>query len=107
MVYAFISMLTWVGSIAAFIIGLTNHEAEKRYLWIIGLATFIFSPVVYETLLNFKGFVRRSSLNEHNCRHLHEYYPIVYHPSYNITAGGLERCHPFDSQKYGRIFGFL
>jgi histone deacetylase 11 len=29
--------------------------------------------------------------------------PIVYHPSYNITVCGLERLHPFDSQKYRRI----
>lgn len=29
--------------------------------------------------------------------------PIVYHPRYNITAFGLERLHPFDSRKYGRI----
>ena len=29
--------------------------------------------------------------------------PLVYHPGYNITAFGLERLHPFDSRKYGRI----
>ncbi len=29
--------------------------------------------------------------------------PLVYHPSYNITAFGLERRHPFDGRKYGRI----
>ena len=29
--------------------------------------------------------------------------PLVYHPAYNITAFGLERLHPFDSRKYGRI----
>ncbi|MDG3006146.1 histone deacetylase family protein [Paludisphaera mucosa] len=29
--------------------------------------------------------------------------PIVYHPRYNITAFGLERLHPFDGRKYGRI----
>jgi histone deacetylase 11 len=29
--------------------------------------------------------------------------PLVYHPSYNITAFGLERRHPFDSRKYRRI----
>ena len=28
--------------------------------------------------------------------------PIVYHPDYNITCGGLERLHPFDSAKYRR-----
>lgn len=33
--------------------------------------------------------------------------PILYHPRYNITAFGLERRHPFDGRKYGRIHGAL
>jgi len=33
--------------------------------------------------------------------------PLVYHPRYNITAFGLERLHPFDSRKYGRIHDAL
>lgn len=34
-------------------------------------------------------------------------YPIVYSPGYNVTACGIERMHPFDSTKYGRINQFL
>lgn len=33
--------------------------------------------------------------------------PIIYHPRYNITAFGLERRHPFDGRKYGRIHDAL
>jgi histone deacetylase 11 len=33
--------------------------------------------------------------------------PIIYSPRYNITAFGLERLHPFDSIKYGRIRDWL
>jgi histone deacetylase 11 len=33
--------------------------------------------------------------------------PLLYHPKYNITAFGLERLHPFDSIKYGRIHAWL
>ncbi|MFN4259095.1 MAG: hypothetical protein ACK4RK_07335 [Gemmataceae bacterium] len=33
--------------------------------------------------------------------------PLIYHPRYNITAFGLERLHPFDSRKYGRIVNWL
>ena len=33
--------------------------------------------------------------------------PVVYHPRYNITAFGLERLHPFDGRKYGRIRDWL
>jgi histone deacetylase 11 len=29
--------------------------------------------------------------------------PLIYHPRYNVTAFGLERLHPFDGRKYGRI----
>lgn len=32
---------------------------------------------------------------------------VVYHADYNITAGGIERMHPFDSKKYGRVYNFL
>jgi histone deacetylase 11 len=31
----------------------------------------------------------------------------VYHPDYNITACGIERCHPFDSCKYLKIHDTL
>ncbi|PAA63532.1 hypothetical protein BOX15_Mlig012185g2 [Macrostomum lignano] len=34
-------------------------------------------------------------------------WPIVYHPSYNISFAGLEKLHPFDSGKWGKIVGFL
>lgn len=33
--------------------------------------------------------------------------PIVYSPQYNITFGGLENCHPFDSKKWGRVYQIL
>jgi len=34
-------------------------------------------------------------------------HPLVYHPRYNITACGIEKIHPFDSCKYGRVISFL
>jgi histone deacetylase 11 len=33
--------------------------------------------------------------------------PLIYSPSYDITAFGLERLHPFDSRKYRRIRDWL
>ena len=33
--------------------------------------------------------------------------PLIYSKSYNITACGLERLHPFDTRKYKRIFDWL
>lgn len=34
-------------------------------------------------------------------------WPIVYSPDYNITFLGLEKLHPFDSGKWGKIIRFL
>ena len=31
-------------------------------------------------------------------------WPIVYSNEYNISFAGLERMHPFDSGKWGKIF---
>ena len=33
--------------------------------------------------------------------------PIVYSDEYNITFFGLQKLHPFDSEKWGRIIKFL
>lgn len=33
--------------------------------------------------------------------------PIVYHPDYNITFMGLEKLHPFDAGKWGKVIHFL
>ncbi len=33
--------------------------------------------------------------------------PIVYHDSYNISLFGLERLHPFDTNKYRNIRNYL
>ena len=34
-------------------------------------------------------------------------WPIVYSEAYNIGFLGLEKVHPFDSGKWGKIFEFL
>ncbi|KAK3536648.1 hypothetical protein QTP86_015448 [Hemibagrus guttatus] len=33
--------------------------------------------------------------------------PIVYSPTYNITFMGLEKLHPFDAGKWGKVIHFL
>lgn len=33
--------------------------------------------------------------------------PIVYSPGYNMTLLGMEKKHPFDSAKYGKVFDYL
>jgi len=34
-------------------------------------------------------------------------WPIVYGPEYNIGFMGLEKLHPFDAGKWGRVYEFL
>ena len=34
-------------------------------------------------------------------------WPIIYSPDYNIGFMGLEKLHPFDAGKWGRVFEFL
>ncbi|XP_028906656.1 histone deacetylase 11 isoform X4 [Ornithorhynchus anatinus] len=34
-------------------------------------------------------------------------WPIVYSPGYNITFMGLEKLHPFDAGKWGKVINFL
>ena len=33
--------------------------------------------------------------------------PIIYSDKYNITLLGIQKLHPFDSEKYGKIYDFL
>ncbi len=33
--------------------------------------------------------------------------PIIYHEGYNVRAWGLQKFHPFDTEKYGKIAGRL
>lgn len=34
-------------------------------------------------------------------------WPILYAPVYNISFAGMERIHPFDSAKWGKVFKSL
>jgi histone deacetylase 11 len=62
-----------------------------------------------------KAFCCRNSINKtnHRCCNIHQdnlmsqVLPIVYNQRYNVTFCGLEKIHPFDSQKYGRVYQAL
>uniref|UniRef100_V9KWR9 Histone deacetylase 11 n=1 Tax=Callorhinchus milii TaxID=7868 RepID=V9KWR9_CALMI len=52
----------------------------------------------------------RGSLTQHSQLYLdipQSSWPIVYSPGYNISFLGLEKLHPFDSGKWGKIIKFL
>jgi histone deacetylase 11 len=79
---------------------LTDHSAT---FWItFGLFFFLFYPLLLELILTLVSFFTTPSIPETSDR-----IPIAYHASYNISAGGIEKCHPFDSQKYGKVYNSL
>lgn len=57
------------------------------------------------------------NLSEHTSKALHEtalyhdvkpsQWPIIYSEEYNISFLGLEKLHPFDAGKWGKVFAFL
>lgn len=51
-----------------------------------------------------KGSAQRSELLADIPR---RFVPIVYHPDYNISFMGLEKLHPFDAGKWGKVIHFL
>lgn len=70
-----------------------------------GLIWLFGDAIVWELLMKIKSLFVKT--NKPDLQKYNGYLPICYHPDYNITACGLEKCHPFDSVKYGRINRFL
>ncbi|CAI2372267.1 unnamed protein product [Moneuplotes crassus] len=89
-----------------------------------GVCLFLFYPLAKEAVLKLKAVLRRAAWKRRREVRSKEQvaeevvkeilgedfegkWPIVYSPGYNITAFGLEKAHPFDSQKYGRVYNYL
>jgi histone deacetylase 11 len=72
------------------------------YLCWVGLLWIAVYPLLLEVLSNLLTCL--SSKVEYS---LEQQSRIVYSPSYNITFCGIEKMHPFDSEKYGNIYKFL
>ena len=106
----FLSFLTWVGSIYLLIHGLTIASDDDRRFYIIAfICTFLLNDVLIEIIMNLKALCCRSrTLSREGqqafIQQLKRYFPIIYSTKYNISACGIEKCHPFDTQKYRRIF---
>jgi hypothetical protein len=104
-----LNLLMYMSSIGLFISGLfgsSENVALDRQKWVSGLILWLVYPIVTETLMNIKAkfFVKKTNKSDHRClecdqqdEDLKKILPIVYHPKYNITFGGLEKVHPFDS----------
>ena len=77
----------------------------------IGFILLFAFPLINELLLNVWATIAQSDedpvMVKARFEQMKDVMPIVYSPGYNITAGGLEKLHPFDSTKYKRIWEFL
>jgi len=66
------------------------------------------SAVVNELVLNLKNCLCRGRVQHCDLKEdFFEHFPIIYTPRYNIWALGLEKLHPFDINKYKRIYADL
>jgi histone deacetylase 11 len=85
---------------------LRNQFNKKKK--IPGILGFFFYPIILEPLANIISILvyKESNYEEkHSKKHfsMRRSIGLIYHPRYNITACGIEKCHPFDSIKYQRI----
>lgn len=78
------------------------------------LRIVFYTPFILLACLYVYGAFSAVNLPEHSLEQVRQLaandvkkLPIVYSPQYNMSFMGLENLHPFDSQKYGRVFGFL
>ena len=85
--------LSGIGGIVACIVKSKPAFIPVPIVWIV-----VYS-VLNETIYNFfAGFQKKKNYDPTPASR------IVYHPSYNISFCGIEKIHPFDSQKYGNVY---
>ena len=108
--YTILDILTTLTLLGLFVYGC--HAASYQYI-VGSLVAYFAYPLLYEPIYNLLAVLlySESRYKEEHLR-FHEdvrrvKVPIVYHPTYNITAGGIEKLHPFDSQKYQKVFEAL
>jgi histone deacetylase 11 len=70
---------------------------DSPTFWIVtGVGSFLMYPVLLESILYICS-------PEEPKPKIDKKIAISYSPQYNITAFGIEKCHPFDSEKYRKI----
>lgn len=90
------------------IYAIVEKDTKRRIIaGLSGAVGILVYPVIMELLLNLKALIFKSceTFESHSKKHKNTFQgvlPICYSEDYNITACGLENCHPFDSCKYRR-----
>ena len=95
--YALVDALCTLTGIA----GIVVCCVKKQEVFLpLPIGWLIFYPFFNETIYNLVSGLKKVVYDPIPKR-------IVYHPSYNISFCGIEKMHPFDSQKYGNVFNRL
>ena len=104
MLLTFLLFLSWCASLFMIIYG---AKIGETYIWCFGLGWLFFDVIFFELFMMLKGLMCQRNSRKPDLKKYESCFPLCYHPSYNITACGLEKCHPFDSVKYGRVHAYL
>jgi histone deacetylase 11 len=97
--YWIIDGACFCSGIVCFTLLILNNYASLCW---IGLLWVVLYPLLLEGVFNLVAGL--SAKQEYTVKVSSRF---VYSPDYNITFCGIEKCHPFDSQKYGNIYRFL
>jgi len=94
--YAFVDFLCFASGIAAVVALAINQLAAYVPLALLWTALY---PLLTESLYNLLAYCGDKTVYSGN-------WPsrIVYHEGYNLSLFGIEKCHPFDSQKYHNVY---
>ena len=96
-------MLYWQVDACCFFLGLLLtfraillNNYPTAFLWLLWIWTY---PLLIESLLHIQSKFKHP--------HLLTIVPtskFVYHPHYNISFPGIDHKHPFDSQRYRKVY---
>lgn len=115
-------LFTYIASLLLIILGATGKVSAKAStntgLILAGVGVLCFLPCLVDFVLSCclirRARRRTQLLSDASDGHLkaglaraERKLPIVFSPAYNITACGIEKVHPFDSVKYGRVMARL
>ncbi|KAM3847513.1 histone deacetylase 11 [Vipera latastei] len=85
----------------------------NRIVHAVGAAWRVYLPPLpfFYTSWSLLGFLQRGKGRPHRTELYQDTpstcWPIVYSPDYNISFLGLEKLHPFDAGKWGKVINFL
>ena len=94
--YAVLDGLFFLAGIAGFVLCFTENKVAYLPVPIVWIVVY---PIINEVIYNICSLVGEKTVYNESLNSR-----IVYHPNYNISFCGLEKLHPFDSQKYGNVF---